>query len=153
MLSAPDTSCSTVFHGSRRLSSHPKSSAKSFGGRWPPVGTRKPRISRDSTCSESSSNTSCLGRSFVLHGDMRARFIYQIGIAGQLRIYWDKIRGKEVFDDGYVSTTSLNDCPCSYGRQGSPGIHNAYASLGNKEGTEDWECFGKNEDYPSERWP
>jgi hypothetical protein len=84
---------------------------------------------------------------------MRARFIHQIGIAGQLRIYWNRVRGKEVFSDGYISTESLNDCPCSYGRQGSAGIHNAYASLGNREGTEDWHCFGKNEDYPSERWP
>jgi hypothetical protein len=84
---------------------------------------------------------------------MRSRFIKQIGIEGQLRIYWDRIRAKEVYPDGYISTEWLDDCPCSYGRQGSKGYHNAYTPLGHKLDTEDFDCFGQPEEYPSERWP
>ena len=84
---------------------------------------------------------------------MRARFIHQIGVGGQLRIYWNRVRATKIHEDGYVSTEWIGDCPNSYGKQGSLGIHNAYTPLGTKEGTEDWACFGKNEDYPDNRWP
>jgi hypothetical protein len=84
---------------------------------------------------------------------MRARFIQQIGIRGQLRIFWDRVRVTKLYEDGYYSREHLNDCPKSYGREGSAGIHNAYHELGDKTGTEDYNCFGKVEDYPPEMWP
>ena len=84
---------------------------------------------------------------------MRSRFIHQIGVAGKLRIYWDKVRVTKIHEDGYFSSDWLNDCPCSYGHAGSAGIHNAYELLGQKMGTEDWDCFGKVQDYPPARWP
>lgn len=83
---------------------------------------------------------------------MRARFIHQIGIAGKLRIYWDKVRSEKVYEDGYSSNKWLDDCPSSYGL-GHNGIHNACTPLGSKEGTTDYNCFGKVEDFSIEKWP
>jgi hypothetical protein len=83
---------------------------------------------------------------------MKARFIQQIGIHGQLRIYWDKVRGEKPYEGGYTPLKYLDDCPRCYGKD-SRGIHNAYEPLGDKLGTEDWNCFGKEEDYLPEQWP
>jgi hypothetical protein len=85
---------------------------------------------------------------------MRARFIKQIGIRGQLRIYWDKVRATKIYpEDKYFSSESLHDCPNTYGKQGQRGIHNAYTPLGDKLNTEDWSVFGKTGDYPAQQWP
>lgn len=88
---------------------------------------------------------------------MRARYVKQIGIRGKLRIYWDEIVCKELVkcdecDVGHPSVEYLNTCPSSYGR-GNPGVHNAYALLGDKLGETEFGCFGRTEDYPAERWP
>lgn len=88
---------------------------------------------------------------------MRARFIKQVGVRGQLRIYWDGTRATSVepcdqCPGGHVKTEYADSCPNSYGK-GRPGIHNALVPLGDKLGTEDFKAFGEVADYPEERWP
>lgn len=88
---------------------------------------------------------------------MRARYVKQIGIRGKLRIYWDEVSCKELVkcdecDVGHPSVEYLNTCPNSYGK-GNPGVHNAYALLGDKIGETEFGSFGKVEDYEAGRWP
>jgi hypothetical protein len=88
---------------------------------------------------------------------MRARYIHEVGTRGQLRIYWDRETITEVHPadkDGWVGTTGKShlECPNTYGT-GRPGCHNAYTFLRDDPNPEQWETFGKREDYPAERWP
>lgn len=88
---------------------------------------------------------------------MRARHIRQTGVRGKLRIYWDNVTKGEVrpcpeCPEGHADTVYLNSCPNTYG-SGKPGIHNAYAPLGDKPDMDNWGAFGKVEDYPDDRWP
>lgn len=89
---------------------------------------------------------------------MRARHIRQVGVRGKLRVYWDDVTLGEArpcpdCPEGHADRKYLNSCPNTYG-SGKPGIHNAYTPLGDKPGAnDDWDAFGKVEDYPDERWP
>lgn len=88
---------------------------------------------------------------------MRARFIRQVGVRGRLRVYWDattvtSVKPCDQCPDGHPHLEYANGCPNSYGK-GSPGIHNAYAPVGDKPATEDFGVFGTASDYPAESWP
>lgn len=88
---------------------------------------------------------------------MRARYVKQLGMRGHLRIYWESIRVTAVepcseCPGGHVRYDSLSDCPNSYGK-GRPGIHNAHALIGDKLGIDEFQCFGKESDYPENLWP
>lgn len=89
---------------------------------------------------------------------MRARFIKQVGVRGKLRVYWDMVVCKEVqpcgdHPGGHPTFTYENACPNSYGRPGIPGMHNAYAEIGDRLGSTDFGGFGVESDYAEEKWP
>lgn len=87
---------------------------------------------------------------------MKARYIYEVGTRGQLRIYWDTETVTELHpsSDGYVGTTCKchQTCPNTYGT-GRPGCHNAYTFLRDVPELSAWKAFGNREDYPAEQWP
>lgn len=89
---------------------------------------------------------------------MRARYVRQVGVRGKLRIYWDEVVCKEMrpcedHPGGHPTNEYLNTCPNSYGRPGSAGLHNAYAVIGDRLGSTDFNGFGTVEMYPPEGWP
>lgn len=83
---------------------------------------------------------------------MRARYIRQVGVRGKLRVYWDEVLCEKVSPEGYRTLQHLNTCPRSYG-QANPGIHNAYAVIGDRLGSTDFSGFGTISQYPPEGWP
>ncbi len=88
---------------------------------------------------------------------MRARFIKQIGVRGNLRIYWDEVVCQSISEcpdcpGGHRVDKYVNTCPNAYG-SGKPGVHNAYTFLRDDLGSTDFLAFGNIEDYPEEQWP
>ena len=65
---------------------------------------------------------------------MKTRFVEEVGTRAWLRVYWD------------------GPCP-NASKQGMESIHEGMLLLGDSPGLDDWDHWGKEEDYPDARWP